>query len=99
MRRWHGRLDDNQREVAAALRAAGCLVLSLADLGYGAPDLLVQAHGRLVLLEIKDGRKPPSARKLTRYEQQFQQLGWRVDVVESVRDALIAVGCTGRSAA
>jgi hypothetical protein len=35
------------------------------------PDLLVGRQGRTYLLEVKDGRKPPSARQLT-----DEQLTW-----------------------
>jgi arginine repressor len=88
------RVDDNQAEIVAALRAAGCTVQSLAAVGRGCPDLLVgrtRSTGtqRNYLLEIKDGAKPPSRRKLTPDEQAWHA-AWRgqVAVVESVDEAL-----------
>lgn len=48
------RIDNNQREIVAVLRAAGCSVISLATLGRNAPDLLVGCRGRTALLEVKN---------------------------------------------
>jgi hypothetical protein len=77
----------------AALRAVGCLVHDTSRLGGGFPDAVAAFRGRLVLLEIKDGRKPPSARKLTENEAEFHRTwGTAVAVVETVEQALAAVG-------
>ena len=46
-----GKIDANQPEIVAALRDAGCSVLSLAQLGGGVPDLLI-GRGNLMLLVI-----------------------------------------------
>lgn len=78
-----------------ALRDAGVQVLSLAALGKGVPDLLCAFRGRLVLVEVKDGSKPPSARKLTPDQEQFHK-AWAdvpLHVVGSPWDALKAMGC------
>ena len=87
------RVDDNHAEIAAALRQAGCSVQSLASLGSGCPDLLVGRHNANFLLEVKDGRKSPSKRRLTPDEKDWHE-AWRgqVCVVESVNDALWVVG-------
>src|SRR5689334_13725370 len=45
--------DSTQRAIVAALRAAGCSVLSLAAVAGGAPDLLVARSGRMWLIEVK----------------------------------------------
>lgn len=68
------KVDSNHGEVVAALRAAGCGVLSLAAVGRGCPDLLVHSPKwpfTTVLIEVKDGSKPPSARKLTPDQEAF----------------------------
>lgn len=65
------KVDDNHGLVVRALRAAGWQVESLAPLGRGIPDLLVAKAGLNMLLEVKDGRKPPSARVLTLAESRF----------------------------
>jgi len=65
------KIDANQTQVVEALRAAGATVQSLAAVGQGVPDLLVGFQSKTLLMEVKDGRKPPSARQLT-----DQQLTW-----------------------
>lgn len=59
------RTDANQTAIVKALRQIGCTVQSLAAVGDGVPDLLVGAYGQTLLMEVKDGAKPPSARRLT----------------------------------
>lgn len=87
------RTDSNHSEIVAALRSFGASVRSLASVGQGMPDLLVGIGGRNVLLEVKDGAKPPSARRLTPDEQHFFD-SWtgQVAKVESVDEALRAIG-------
>ena len=91
MRR-RARIDENQPDIVAALRKAGCSVLCLHMLGKGAPDILVGVGGRNILMEIKDGKKVQSARKLTPDESDFHA-EWRgqVAVVGSAEEALKAI--------
>jgi hypothetical protein len=97
------RTDGNQGEIVAGLRQAGCSVLLLYQVGQGCPDLLVGTRkgcpecGREAaanfLLEVKDGSKPASARKLTPDEQVFFS-SWRgqIEIASSIEDALRVVG-------
>ena len=87
------RIDANQPEIVKALRAVGASVQSLAEVGRGVPDLLVGYRGKQHLLEVKDGSKPPSARRLTEDEQNWHD-AWRgkVWVVKTVDEALEAIG-------
>lgn len=87
------KVDDNQGEIVAALRRAGCSVQSLAGVGRGFPDLAVGFRGKNFFLEIKDGSKPPSQRRLTPDEESFHT-SWRghVTIVENIEDALKVVG-------
>ena len=78
--RYKPRLDSNQKEVVEVLRKAGFRVLSLAALGGGAPDLLVAHNHKMVLVEVKDGKKKPSARKLTLAQEDFHK-EWYKNVV------------------
>lgn len=68
-------------------------VQPLHTVGKGCPDLLCGVRGTNLLIEIKDGQKVPSARKLTPDEAAWHQ-SWRgqVAIVESVDDALRLVG-------
>ena len=86
------RVDANQAVIVAALRKLGATVLHLHQLGKGAPDLAVGYEGRNYFLELKDGSKPPSARKLTPDEAKFHA-EWRgqVAVIESVDEAIAFV--------
>jgi Holliday junction resolvase len=88
------KIDANQEQVVQALRAAGATVQSLAGVGVGVPDLLVGHQGKTILLEVKDGRKVPSARRLT--EDQLKWHGaWRggpLAVVDGVDAALRVLG-------
>lgn len=84
--------DDNHSEIIGVFRKAGCGVLDLSRVGKGCPDLLVhlpQYPWDNFLVEIKDGRKPPSARRLTEDQEKFHGR-WRgpIYVVESVEQAL-----------
>lgn len=81
------RVDRNQREIVAALRQAGCSVVSLAAMGQGCPDLLVGRHGRTYLLEIKAEKGRPNELQV-----EWSDI-WRghLAVVWSVEDALKAV--------
>lgn len=87
------RVDANQAQIVEALRAAGATVLHLHMLGSGAPDLAVGIGGRNYFLEVKDGRRKPSERRLTPAEQRWHE-DWRgqVAVVGSVGEALAAIG-------
>ena len=96
------KIDANQPEIVKALRDAGCGVVSLAAMGDGVLDLLVHEPfypWRTVLMEVKDGSKPPSARKLTPAQQKFWA-EWKGPkyLVNTIDEALAAVGIQrGRS--
>ena len=88
------KIDANQTQVVEALRAAGATVQSLAAVGQGVPDLLVGFRGQTILLEVKNGRAPPSERRLT--EDQLKWHGeWRggaLAVVDGPDAALRVLG-------
>lgn len=88
------KVDANQPDIVDALRAVGAIVQPLHMVGEGVPDLLVRYRGKLHLVEVKDGRRPPSERRLTP-----AQLAWHLEwagadlhVVKSVSEALQAIG-------
>ena len=87
------RIDDNQTAIVKALRKAGCSVLSLAAVGGGVPDLLVGRAKQNYLMEIKDGDKSPSRRKLNNAQHIWHTI-WEgeVDIVKNKIEALRAVG-------
>jgi hypothetical protein len=59
------RVDDNQPSIVKALRKMGATVELLHQVGSGCPDLLVGFRQRTILIELKDGDKAPSDRRLT----------------------------------
>lgn len=92
------KIDANQPAIVQALRAVGASVQSLAAVGKGCPDLLVGFRGSDYLLEVKDGGKPPSERRLTPSQVEWHGVwqGAPVPVVASVDDALRAIGAAHR---
>lgn len=83
------KVDANQAQIVAALRAAGATVISLAACGSGIPDLLVGHAGKTALIEVKDSQQPPSKRQLTP-----DQLRWHA----AWRGGTLAVVCDVESA-
>lgn len=87
--RYANRIDANQNAIVDALRKAGAYVRIISQ-GDGIPDLLVAYKGYTILMEVKDGNKPPSARKLTEAEQKFfdEWTGGMLVVVNSVEESI-----------
>lgn len=86
------KVDKNQAEIVAAFRKLGWYVLHTHSLKR-ACDLIILKHGRAVAVEIKDGTKIPSARKLSPGEYEFK-LNWEAAggewwLVQSVDDVLV----------
>jgi hypothetical protein len=88
------KVDRNQPEIVKALRAVGACVQSLAAVGEGVPDLLVGYRDQTVLIEVKDGSRPPSERQLTDQQIEWHAAwrGGRCVVAGNVQEALAAIG-------
>lgn len=86
------RVDNNQAVIVQALNSIGCTVQHLHSVGQGCPDLLVGYRGFNYLLEVKDGKKPPSERKLKPDQIEWHQL-WKgqVAVVTNINEAIAVV--------
>lgn len=63
------RVDANLTTIVKAYRKLGCKV----HVTNGDWDLTVQYGGVTDLVEVKDGDKPPSARKLTEHEEKTHE--------------------------
>ena len=63
------RTDANLSAVVQAFRALGCSV----HVTNGAWDATIGYGGLTMLIEVKDGAKPPSARKLTPAQERFRE--------------------------
>ena len=86
------RVDANQPDIVQALRQIGATVQPIHVIGKGCPDLLVGYRGVNSLLEVKDGEKVPSARKLTPDELRWHD-DWRgeVFIVHGIAEAIAVV--------
>jgi hypothetical protein len=91
MRR-RAKVDRNHAEVRDALRQIGWWVKDASKWGEGWPDLMIAKPGRYMFVEVKDGTRPPSERKLTpaqvRVHAELQAAGVPVVVVTSVEQAI-----------
>lgn len=80
------RRDDNEPQIISTLRAIGIQVWQLDQ----PADLLCLKARTFFVVEVKDGSKKPSARKLSENEQRFfdETRGAPRFVVEDVDEAL-----------
>jgi hypothetical protein len=90
-----GRRDANEQDIIKAMRAEGAYVKQINDEGLF--DLLVSYRGETLLVEVKDGAKPPSARRLTDAEQKFHDEwpGSDLYIVNSVEEAIALLRTCG----
>jgi hypothetical protein len=82
------RVDANQSEIVAALRAMGASVQCLHTVGQGCPDLLVGRQGVNLLVEVKRGKSGLTP------DEQIWHAAWRghVAIVRTVEDAAALLG-------
>lgn len=82
--------DATHAEVRDRFRERGCTVYDTSRVGDGFGDLLVELpkFKRMIIVEVKDGKKSPSDRRLTPREVAFSLVWWRHwYVVESPEEA------------
>jgi len=95
MNRYARRTDANHSAIARALEQIGVGVHDTSALGEFVDLITVQA-GVIRFLEVKDGDKSPSRRKLTlaqvRLHEMFRVHGCKIHVVTSVDEALLLHG-------
>ena len=89
------RTDGNHKEIMAAFRKLGFSVKDVSQL-KGFCDLAVARNNCTYLVEVKDGQKPPSKRRLTPEENEFHN-NWndKVYVIESLEDVIEFYKSTG----
>ena len=82
------KVDANHSEIVKSIRAAGISVYDTSAVGRGFPDLVCGYAGRTFAVEIKDGAKFPSQRRLTGPQEAFRA-SWKGDytVLETVAQA------------
>lgn len=89
------KVDGNHSAIIDTLRAAGLSVHDASAVGQGFPDLVCGYGGRTFLVEVKDGAKFPSQRKLTKHQEAFRA-AWKghymvLETVEAAKLWAIAV--------
>jgi len=85
----YGRVDNNQDEIVKALEKFGASVMSLTQVKYGCPDLVVGFRGKNYLIEIKN---PKTSGKLTEAQKRFiKKWPAPIYVVYDVQQALDVV--------
>ena len=84
------RIDSNQKLIVQGLRAIGCTIQDLSQVGRGTPDILCGYKGKNYLFEIKNASD--RAPRLTPSEERWIR-GWngQVGVITSVLDAIAIV--------
>lgn len=93
MPRYAARVDDNQKRIVQDLRSVGCSVTPLHMVGKGFPDIVVGYRGVNYLIEIKDGNKSPSQRRLTPDEFRWHaRWNGQVAIAKNSDEALRIVG-------
>jgi hypothetical protein len=84
------RVDINQAMIVEGLRAIGCTVQDLSQLGKGCPDLLVGYHFRNYLIEVKNSENRSAT--LTPCEERWiKRWAGEIAVVTNLRDAIAIV--------
>jgi hypothetical protein len=80
--------DDNHKEIVSFFESCGWVVWDTSQL-KDCVDIVVSRAFQTIVVEIKDGSKPPSKRKLTPGELKFRQK-WRghYRLVQSVEDVM-----------
>lgn len=86
------KVDDNHSAIIDAFRAFGISVFDTSAIGRGFPDLVCSNGKRTFLVEVKDGAKVPSARKLTKAQLGFMA-EWPEDVYLAQHVEDVAIIC------
>jgi hypothetical protein len=83
-------VDANHAEIRDLFRDMFCVVEDCASFGNGFPDLIIKTpRGSVFFVEVKDGSKPPSRRKLREKQVNFQaRWGTTYNVVLCKDDAI-----------
>jgi len=84
------RTDANQKQIVEMVRKLpGASITSTHTIGKGFPDLVIGYKGINYLIELKDGNKPKSQKKLTPDEVEFH-MKWngQIAVCENFEDIL-----------
>jgi hypothetical protein len=83
--------DDNHNEIDQALRDNGVVTFDVTPVKEFC-DIVACYNGVVYLLEVKDGSKPPSQRRLTPRElkavKRVNSVGCQIYVVNNIKEAV-----------
>ncbi len=84
------KVDANQKKIMQLCRRIpGLSVATIHTVGNGLPDLILGFCGKNYLVELKDGAKMKSQKKLTKDEVEFhEEWNGQICVCESIDDIL-----------
>lgn len=87
------KVDRNQVEIVAALRAVGASVAPCHAVGAGFPDLVVGYQGNNWLIEVKDPLQSKHRHELTPAQVEFHA-AWREQIAKvfTVKETLTVIG-------
>jgi len=85
--------DANHFEIVDALKKAGAYVLDMSHVGSGFPDLIVGAHQKTMLVEIKNPKTAYGKKGLNKNQQKWKEqwVGGPYCIVDSIEGATRAV--------
>jgi len=87
------KIDTNQNDIVKHLRKCGASVHITSMLGGGFPDLVVGVGGKNFLIELKDGDKTESRKRLTPDEVKFfDRWNGQVNKCETLEDIFKIIG-------
>lgn len=82
-------VDSNHKDVVKELRKLGAVVTSVTCVKEFC-DIVACFNGSVILIEVKDGSKPPSQRRLTEREQKYhdklEKVGCVVHIVNNLEE-------------
>jgi|TARA_R110000824_G_scaffold132891_1_gene295430 hypothetical protein len=86
------RTDTNAKDIDKALERIGATVAKTDGVASGFPDRVVGFNGKNILLEYKDGSRPPSRRRLNPLQKEWhKRWAGQVAVVNSPEEAIAVV--------
>lgn len=86
MTRTKAKVDNNQAEIVALLRARGFQIVHTHMMGRGFPDLIVNKHGRTNFVEIKDGPKADYTEQQLKFYKEWE--GSKIYTLRTDEEAL-----------
>ncbi len=96
MRKRTNKVDANQNELVELWRGFGAVAIPVSgdpEVGF---DVILAFRGKISLVEVKDGNKPPSKQKLTpgelKRKEELESVECKLDIVTTPEEAVALLG-------